>query len=122
VNDVPVLQSTEGFSGTPYSLASTGNSDLPKSVIRRFQSILRVLDTKRFGKLSFPFSHWTLFKHHQWMILHRNWIYELQSSPTAMYLLAFMEFAVSRTTFSDPIMVISFVMTNEMIYNLSVFS
>jgi hypothetical protein len=64
---------------------------IPQEVL---SEITQVLKTQKLGKLSFPFSHWPVYKHHQWMILHRSFVEHMRYSPTAIYLAAFMEFAV----------------------------
>ena len=46
------------------------------------------------GTLSFPYSEWTLWKQHQWMVLHRTFVAHLRRSPTAIHVLATMEWAI----------------------------
>lgn len=44
--------------------------------------------------LAFPFPEFSIVKHHQWTALSREFIEFLQTSPTAIYVNAFMEFGL----------------------------
>lgn len=46
----------------------------------------------RFGRLAYPYPSFKLVKHHQWMILTRQFVEWMRSSPLTMYLLAYNEF------------------------------
>ena len=56
--------------------------------------VVKTLESKHFGVISFPFKDWKLHKQHQWMSLHRSFIQYIRESPTAAYLMAVMEFTV----------------------------
>lgn len=46
----------------------------------------------RMGRLVYPYPSFKLVKHHQWMILNREFVRWMRSSPITMYLLAYNEF------------------------------
>ena len=61
---------------------------------RRQEAITTILHTSGGGRIQFPFTHWRIFKHDQWITLHRNTVRHLKFSPTAMYVAAFAEFSL----------------------------
>lgn len=50
--------------------------------------------TGEHGMLLYPYPEFTIFGHHQWMILHRSFIEWMRSSPVTMQLLAYAQFTV----------------------------
>ncbi|KAI3636059.1 hypothetical protein MIR68_005940 [Amoeboaphelidium protococcarum] len=65
---------------------------LPQNVVDTMAQVLQIPVSPGSQRIAFPYSHWSLYKHHQWVVLGRDVVRHLQYSPTASYLAAFMEF------------------------------
>ncbi|KAI3654916.1 hypothetical protein MP228_000296 [Amoeboaphelidium protococcarum] len=65
---------------------------LPQNVVDTMAQVLQIPVSPGSQRIAFPYSHWSLYKHHQWVVLGRDVVRHLQYSPTASYVAAFMEF------------------------------
>lgn len=96
----PILDKRWSFNSENDPSSFNDSSYLKDSPVSQFymsrkkqEALLSILHTKGNGNLKFPYSHWNLYKHDQWMILDRETVKFLKFSPTSMYIAAFSEFS-----------------------------
>ena len=97
VYDSPLLASKESYAGQPSGMSPVESSidiDGVDYSSEKIKAIKEALQTSNYGYMSFPFSHWRVYKHSQWMILDREFVKNLKSSPIAMYMAAYMEWTM----------------------------
>lgn len=73
-------------------LTSSEDKRVEVEIAVKLKHLRSLLGTKQSGIMSVPFSQWHQKKQHQWMILSRDFVEYMKSSPLSSYMAAYSEF------------------------------